>query len=77
MQQITTVTQKGQVTISKKLRDKLSIGTYSRVLLEQEKDFIKIRPVKDILDLAGSFVPKKSKPVLRARKVMEKRYKRI
>jgi len=77
MQQITTVTQKGQITIPKKLRDEFAIGKYSKVILEKSKNFIKITPAKDILDLAGSFIPKKVKSVLEAREAMEKKYKRI
>lgn len=77
MQSISPVTQKGQVTIPVKMRKKLVIGQYGKVRLVAEKDHIKIYPTKDILDLAGTFIPKKMKPILKAREAMERSYKRV
>lgn len=77
MQFITTVTQKGQVTLPKKMRDKLGIHKYDRVYLKIERNVVKIQPAKDILDLAESFRPVSKKPLLKAREVMERKYKRI
>lgn len=77
MQRITTLTQKGQVTIPKQWRDILRMKAYGRVIVIKEENAIKILPTRDILDLAGTFQPKKKKSVLRARKTLEKTYTRI
>lgn len=75
----TTITQKGQVTIPKKLRDKYGFRKYDKVIIEPGKGHVKIKPVKDILDLAGTFKPKKNAnvSVLKAREEMEKTYQRF
>lgn len=77
MNVITTVTQKGQVTLPKGFRDRLGIQPYDRVRVRATKNQILIEPTEDILDLAGSFVPKTKKPVMKAREAMEKRYRRF
>ena len=78
MQIITTVTQKGQVTLPKKMREILGINEYDKVFVEADKDHIKIKPTEDILDLAGKYKKKmKKKPILKAREQMEKNYKRF
>ena len=76
---ITTVTQKGQVTIPKKLRDELKIKTRSKVRVEKSKDYVKIYPddAPHILDLAGKFKVPKGTNILKAREEMEKNYKRF
>lgn len=73
----TTMTQKGQVTIPKKLREKYKINDYDTVVIEPAEGFIKIIPGKDILDLAGTFKPKDKKSILAAREELEKNYKRF
>lgn len=77
MQFITTVTQKGQVTLPKKMREALGIQTYDNVLIEKERDYIKIKSTEDILDLAGMFKPRVKKPLMKARIQMEKRFNRF
>ena len=79
MQIITTVTQKGQVTLPKEFRDKLGISGYDKVYVEEKSDHIRIKPTFDLFDLVGTFYPRKNKnkTVLAARKVMEKKYKRF
>ena len=77
MQVVTTVTQKGQITLPKKLREIFGIEEYDRVSIEAGVDHIKIKPAEDILDLAGKFKPKHKKPLLKAREYMEKHYKRF
>jgi len=72
----TTITQKGQITIPKKFREKFNIKPYSKLHLETARDHIKITPVVDILDLAGKYKPIKKKSVLRAREEMERAYRR-
>jgi len=78
MQYLTTVTQKGQITLPIVFRKQLAIEPYSKVVLELGKgnQVIKIKATQDILDLAGSFVPRanKNKSVLKAREQMESQY---
>lgn len=79
MQVITTVTQKGQITLPKLFRDALGIGTYDKVIIEAGKNHLKIKPTVDLLDIAGTFHPQKNKrkSALQAREYMEKHYKRF
>lgn len=79
MQVITTVTQKGQVTLPKQLREAVGISVYDKVFVEADADQITIKPSKDIFDLAGTFHPKKNKnkSPSQARSLMEKQYKRF
>lgn len=72
-----TVTQKGQITIPLALRKKFGLKSYGRARLEPGDDFIKIYSQEDILDMAGTLIPKKKKSVMKAREVFEKRYKRF
>ena len=77
MQSITSITQKGQLTIPKHLRQKLGLTAYSKVHLTADKNSIKIVPTYDILDLAGQFKPKQKKEILKARQQMDEDYKRF
>lgn len=77
MQVLTTVTQKGQITLPKNFRDSLKIKSYSRVIIENANSHIKIYPTEDIIDLAGSLIPIKTRPILKSREKFEKNYKRI
>jgi len=79
MQVITTVTQKGQVTLPRQFRKKLGIEKYDKVVITASKNHIKIKPTFDILDIAGTFHPRKNKnkSVLKAREYMETHYKRV
>ena len=75
----TTVTQKGQVTLPKIMRDMLNILPNSKVIVSMAKESIKIKPVgPDILELAGTFkIPKGAPGILEARELMEKNYSRF
>lgn len=77
MQILTTVTQKGQITLPKKFRDSLEIKSYGKVIVEATTNYLKVYPAEDILDLAGSLIPKKRKQSLKARQKIEKNYHRI
>lgn len=76
MKSITTVTQKGQVTIPSEMRLLLGIRPYGRVGLKIGDGFVKIEPVEDILDMAGDVKPIRGRSALKARAWMEKNYKR-
>lgn len=75
--QTTTITQKGQLTIPKNLREKFGIETRDKLFIQESTDHIKIFPTQDILDMAGKFKPKTKKPISAARKELEKRYRRF
>lgn len=78
MQLVTTITQKGQVTIPKPLREKFGIKSFSKLYIEDEGSSIKITPSYDILDLAGKLKPLgRKKSVLSARSELENSYKRV
>lgn len=79
MKVLTTITQKGQITIPKPFREALGLEKYDRVAVVREKKYLKILPVPDILDLAGTFKVRnlKKKPILKAREAMEHNYRRV
>jgi len=49
-----TITQKGQVTIPKKIRDALNLKPNDQVVFVRRGDSIILKPVKEILSLRGS-----------------------
>jgi AbrB family looped-hinge helix DNA binding protein len=73
---VASVTQKGQVTLPKKLRDKYGIAPMSKVLIGADNTGIHIESTQDITHLAGTFVPSSKKPIMKAREAMEVGYKR-
>ena len=77
MQAVTAVTQKGQITIPQEIREQFGIRAYGKVRLEARKGYIAVFPEEDILDLAGTFVPRRKRSVLAARKAFEASYKRF
>ena len=77
---VTSLTQKGQVTIPKKMREKAGLKPRDIVRVEQGKNgTIKITSQPTILDLAGTLVPRKNKnkDPLEAREYMENNYERV
>ena len=48
-----TITQKGQVTIPKQIRNALHLKTNDKVVFVRRGDSIIIKPVRDILSLRG------------------------
>ena len=72
----TTITQKGQITIPKVIRDVLRMTIGQKISLELEKEEIRIRVFPDILELAGTIKVKKNKGVnpVKAREYMETHY---
>ena len=49
-----TITQKGQVTIPKKIRDELNMKTNDQVIFVRRGNSIILKPVRDILNLRGT-----------------------
>lgn len=77
MQSITTVTQKGQITLPVAIRNLLNIKSYDQVSVTLDKQRIIVMPVIDALDLAGSIPPNSKTTVLKARKLLEKSYRPV
>lgn len=77
MNSITTVTQKGQITIPVAMRNALGIVPYDRVQIKMGEGMVSVEPVEDLLDVAGRFKAPKGKSALKARAYMEKHYKRF
>ena len=62
MDQSSSLTQKGQVTIPIFLRDMLRLIPGDRVVFEAEADFIKLKPAKSsLVSIYGSVKPLKTK----------------
>lgn len=76
MQMLTSITQKGQVTIPKRLRERIGLSTNSKVYIEVTGNSVKLTPTYDILDIAGQLKPRQKKSILEARQLMEKSYNR-
>lgn len=72
----TVITQKGQMTIPKEIRDQLGIKSYEKVRIVKEKDHLKVFPTIDILDIAGKFKVKNKTSVLKAREAIHDEYSR-
>lgn len=76
----TRITQKGQITLPKIVRDRLKIKPRTEVMIElQEKtNEVRIRPVIDFVEVAQSITPRKNKgvDVLKAREFMQTNYER-
>lgn len=77
MQFVTTVTQKGQVTIPKYLREAFKIKRMSKVAILASRNQLVIQPLEDIVDLAGTLKPKQKRSILKARAEMERSYHRV
>lgn len=77
MNYLTSLTQKGQITIPKGLRDALQVKSYDKLYLQLENNHLKLYPAPDILGLAGKIKPKKKKPVLSARQKLDQGYQRF
>ena len=56
---ITTVTQKGQVTIPSLYRDMFGIKTGSKVLFEEKDGFLGLRPAPDFFSYKGALAGSK------------------
>lgn len=54
----TNITQKGQLTIPKPIRDELKLKPNIQVIISFENKTLKIKPSQTLLDIAGTFRPK-------------------
>ena len=74
---ITTITQKGQITIPVAMRKALGLKPYNQVRLERTNGSIYILPLKKFADFAGSVKPRKGISILKTRELIEKNYRRF
>ena len=58
MLQTSTITQKGQITIPAEIRRRLGLMPTQKVIIIQEGNEAKIKPVRDFFSLRGSIKPK-------------------
>lgn len=74
----TTITEKGQITIPKQIRDvlKLEQGEKLNIEFERKKKEIKIKPTHDFLEIAKKIKVKNKIDPVKAREYMEKFYVR-
>lgn len=73
---ITTVTQKGQVTIPIAVRRALRISPFDKVQIRMREGDAIIEPIPDLLSMGGSIKPIRGKSMLKSREFMENNYKR-
>jgi len=76
---LSTVTQKGQITVPLDFRKILGLKPYDRVLFEKKNNKVLLSKAVDIMDLSGSLKPKQNKGMdpLKAREYMETHYRRV
>ena len=79
MEYAVPISQKGQITLPKKLRDSVGITLQNLVLISQEGNYLRVSKTFDLLDLAGTVkTPKgKSKDIMKPRELMETHYERF
>ena len=77
MKSITTVTQKGQVTLPVWVRRTLGVKPYDVVEIVLVGKEARVRSVEDVLDMAGMVQGGKGKGIMMAREQMEKSYTRV
>lgn len=73
MNNITTITRKGQVTIPSRFRKEMNLKRGRRVQFEKNIDGeVVVRPVLDFLSMRGFFKTTKKYSKIKARKIYEK-----
>lgn len=58
MPHIVSITQQGQVTIPKAIRESLKIGKNAKAIVVEKDNNVIIEPIDDIFTLQGSIKPK-------------------
>jgi len=53
-----TITKQGQISIPAKIRRKLGLDKTKRALVSEQEGQVVIKPIKDFLELGGSFKTK-------------------
>jgi AbrB family looped-hinge helix DNA binding protein len=76
----TTITQKGQITLPQHIRLALKLNQGDKVelsVVDKKKKQVQIKPLPDIMELAGRFKVKKAIDPVKIREYMETHYKRV
>lgn len=76
----TTLTQKGQITLPKNIRDILGLRIGDKItlkLVDKKKKQIKIERIPSLEELAGSFKVKNPIDPVKIREYMETHYERV
>ncbi len=75
---LSKITQKGQVTIPKKIRDTLNLNANDQVVFVLRGDDVIIKPVRDVLKIRGTVENKEDQNYVEERKkTREKTAERI
>ena len=76
MRYLTTLTQKGQMTVPKAVRERLRLATPSKVILDFDEGDCRIRiePAFDIIDIAGELEPDRTVSATEIREQLESGY---
>lgn len=72
MDAISTITQKGQVTIPLFIRESLDLTPKQKVVFIKEKDQVIIKRARDFLELSGSIKTKKPFNIIKMTKEAQK-----
>ena len=76
MMYTSTVTQKGQITLPKVVRDRLGVKSKDVVILRVNKNQVMIESSEDVIDMAGSVKPIRGVDVLSTREGLESDFER-
>lgn len=72
MDAVSTVTQKGQVTIPLFIRESLGIDPKTKVVFIKEKDRVYLKPARNFLELAGMIKTRKPFDIQRMTRTAQK-----
>lgn len=72
MDAVSTVTQKGQVTIPLFIRESFGMEPKTRVVFIKDKDKVYFKPARNFLDLAGSIKTKNPFNITKMKKAARK-----
>lgn len=75
----TTITEKGQITIPKDIRDIFELKPFQKIIIdiEKHKKEIRLKPSRDFLEVARKIKIKNKTSVLKAREYLESSYERV
>ncbi len=76
----TTITQKGQITLPKAIRELLGLAIGERIgltVIDPKQKHVQLRPVHSLRSLAGKYKVKHPIDPVKIRELMEKHYQRI
>lgn len=77
MTYLVSISSRGLIYIPKAVQKKMKFGKHTKIELIEENGGLTLKPVRDIMDFAGSLKNKKMPDNFDFREYMEKNYKRI